>query len=73
LPAVGTYKRRKTGNAKPKRTLRQTGTQQTWNLLDQRLGGEESIVFLGEFLDQFLVLVQPNRSDNEHLIFRLGE
>jgi hypothetical protein len=52
-----------------KRTLGQTGTQQTRNLLDQRLGGEESVVFLGELLDQLLVLVQPNPNDNEHLPF----
>ena len=68
LPAVGGYKKGKIGNAKPKRTLGQTGSQQTGNLLDQRLRGEESVVFLGELLDQLLVLVQSNTDDDEHLI-----
>lgn len=68
LPAVGGYKKGKIGNAKPKRTLGQTGSQQTGNLLDQRLRGEESVVFLGELLDQLLVLVQSNTDDDEHLV-----
>lgn len=38
--------------------LVQTGTQETGNLLDERLGGEESVVLLGQFLHQLLVLVQ---------------
>lgn len=39
-------------------SLVQTGTQQTGNLLDQRLGGEEGVVLLGQLLHQLLVLVQ---------------
>ena len=38
--------------------LVQTRSQQTWNLLDQRLWSKESIVALGQLLDQFLLLVQ---------------
>jgi len=38
--------------------LVETRSQKTRNLLDQSLGGEESIVLLGELLDQLLVLVE---------------
>jgi hypothetical protein len=40
-------------------TLGETGTQQTRNLLDQGFGSQESIVLLGELLDELLVLVEP--------------
>lgn len=33
-------------------------TEDTWDLLDQGLGGDKSIVALGELLDKLLVLVQ---------------
>jgi hypothetical protein len=39
-------------------TLRQTWTQETRNLLDESVGGDESIVLAGKLLDQFLVLVE---------------
>ena len=39
-------------------TLGQTGTQETGDLLDQGLGGDEGVVFLGQLLDQLLVLVE---------------
>jgi hypothetical protein len=39
-------------------TLGETGTEQTRNLLDKRLGGQESVVLLGELLDELLVLVE---------------
>mmetsp|Transcript_2639 Transcript_2639/g.5979 ORF Transcript_2639/g.5979 Transcript_2639/m.5979 type:complete len:247 (+) Transcript_2639:252-992(+) len=38
--------------------LVQAGTQQTGDLRDQHLRGQESVVLLGEFLDEFLVLVE---------------
>jgi len=38
--------------------LVKTGSEKTGNLLDQNLGGEESIVLLGELLDLLLVLVE---------------
>jgi hypothetical protein len=38
--------------------LVETRTQKTRNLLDQSLGGKESIVLLGELLDELLVLVE---------------
>lgn len=40
------------------RTLGQTRTQETGNLLDQGVGSEEGIVLAGELLDELLVLVQ---------------
>lgn len=40
------------------RTLGQTRTQETGNLLDQRVGSQESIVLASELLDELLVLVQ---------------
>lgn len=42
-------------------TFGQTGTQQPGNLLDQRLGSQESVVLLGELLDELLVLVEPDK------------
>ena len=38
-------------------SLVETGAEKTWDLLDQGLGGEESIVLLGELLDKFLQLL----------------
>ena len=42
-----------------KRTLRETRTKQTRDLLDESLGRQESVVLLGELLDKLLVLVKP--------------
>ena len=39
-------------------TLGQTGTQETGDLLDQSLGGNEGIVLAGQLLDELLVLVE---------------
>lgn len=38
--------------------LGETWTQETWDLLDQGVGGDEGIVLAGELLDQLLVLVE---------------
>lgn len=46
--------------------LVETGTEQTWNLLDERLGGEEGVVFLGQLLHQLLVLVELLQSFGVH-------
>ncbi|KAI0832904.1 hypothetical protein BC628DRAFT_365188 [Trametes gibbosa] len=43
------------------RTLGETGTEKTRNLLDKSLRGQERIIFLGELLDELLVLVEPWR------------
>jgi len=42
-------------------TLGKTGSEQTRDLLDQSLGSQESVVLLGELLDELLVLVEPER------------
>ena len=39
-------------------SLGKTGTQETRNLLDQGVGGKESIVLAGELFDELLVLVK---------------
>ena len=36
--------------------LGETGAEQTGDLLDEGLGGEEGVVLLGELLDELLVL-----------------
>lgn len=36
----------------------QAWAQQTWDLFDQRFGGQEGVVFFGQLLHQFLVFVQ---------------
>ena len=43
-------------------TLGETRTEQTRDLLDQSFGTEESVVLLGQLLDELLVLVQPERA-----------
>lgn len=47
--------------------LVETGAEQTWNLLDERLGGEEGVVLLGQFLHQLLVLVEFLQSFSVHV------
>ena len=44
---------------KVSRTLGETVTEQTRDLLDEGLRGEESVVLLGKLLDELLVLVEP--------------
>lgn len=39
-------------------TLGQTGAKQTWDLLDQGVGGDEGIVLASQLLDELLVLVK---------------
>lgn len=46
--------------------LGQLRTKQSWNLLDQHLRSNESIVLLGQLLDQLLVLVQLLQVLNAH-------
>lgn len=53
-------------------SLVQTGTQQTRNLLNQRLGGQESVIRFGQFLDQLLVLVQLLQSFSIHEFNAVG-
>ena len=38
--------------------LGETGSEETRDLLDQSFGGQESVVLLGEFLDEFLVFIK---------------
>jgi len=47
-------------------SLGETGTKKTRNLLDQSLGGEESVVLLGELLDELFVLVELLQVLNGH-------
>jgi len=49
---------------KMRRTLGETGTKETGDLLDESLRGEESVVLLGELLDKLLVLVEPDASQH---------
>lgn len=44
--------------SREKHTLGQTGTEQTGNLLDEGVGGDEGIVLARELLDELLVLVE---------------
>ena len=42
------------------RTLGETGTKKTRDLLDESLRGQESVVLLCELLDELFVLVKPD-------------
>ena len=44
-------------------SLGETGTEETGDLLDQGLRGQEGVVLLGELLDELLVLVEPGGSE----------
>jgi hypothetical protein len=46
------------GGLRGRHTLGETWTQETWDLLDQGVGSDESIVLASELLDQLLVLVE---------------
>lgn len=48
--------------------LGETGAEQTGDLLDQGLGSEESIVLLGELLDELLVLVELLQILDSHVL-----
>lgn len=54
------------------RTLGKTGTEETRDLLDEGLRGQERIVLLGELLDELLVLVEP-MGDTLELVRRIHE
>jgi hypothetical protein len=43
--------------------LGETGPKETGDLLDEGLRGKESVVLLGEFLNELLVLVEPESND----------
>jgi hypothetical protein len=58
LPAAVDVSARNRPLRKHRHTLRETGTQETRNLLDQSVGSDEGIVLAGELLDQLLVLVE---------------
>jgi len=49
-------------------SLGETGTKETRDLLDQSLRGKESIVFLGELLDELLVFVELLQVVNGHVL-----
>jgi len=49
-------------------SLRETGSKETGNLLDQDFGSQESIVLLSELLDELLVLVQFFEIINGHVL-----
>jgi len=52
--------------------LRKTGTQETRDLLDQSVGSQESVVFLGKLLDELFVLVELLQIFNAH-VFELDK
>ena len=43
--------------------LRETGSKQTGDLLNQSFGGQESVVLLSELLDELLVFIEPGARD----------
>ena len=59
MPAAGLSTFRCTREGWRVRTLGETGAKETRDLLDERLGRQESVVLLGELFDKLLVLVKP--------------
>ena len=57
-----------TPQAGHKRTLGETGAKETRDLLDERLGRQESVVLLGELLDKLLVLVELLQVVDGHVL-----
>lgn len=51
--------------------LGETGTEKTWDLLDQLLGGDEGVVFAREFLDELFVLVEFLQIVDRHRLERV--
>lgn len=49
-------------------SLGETGTEETRDLLDQNFRGEESVVLLGELLDELLVLVELLQVLDRHVL-----
>ena len=52
--------------------LVKAGAQKPWDLLDERVGGEEGIILLGQSLDLLLVLVQLLQVISGHEVDTLG-
>lgn len=52
--------------------LGQLRTQKSWDLLDQNFGSDESVVLLGQLLDQLLVLVQLLQVIDGHSVNTTG-
>lgn len=44
---------------KARRTLGETRTEKTGDLLNESFGGQESVVLFGQLLDELLVFVKP--------------
>ena len=44
-------------------SLGETGPEETRDLFDQSFRGQESVVFLGELLDELLVFIEPGALD----------
>ena len=44
-------------------SLREPGSKQTGDLLNQGFGGQESVVLLSELLDELLVFIEPGTRD----------
>ena len=57
-----------TPQAGHKRTLGETGTKETGNLLDESLRGKEGIVLLGKLLNELLVLVKLLQVVDGHVL-----
>lgn len=49
-------------------SLGETGTEETRDLLDENFGSKESVVLLGELLDELLVLVELLQILNRHVL-----
>ncbi len=53
-------------------SLVKTGTKQTGNLLDERLGSKEGVVLVGQLLDELLLLVELLEIVGAHEVVSLG-
>ena len=58
LPAVDVSVRLPLNHSVMKHTLGETWTQETRDLLDQGIGGDEGVIFAGELLDQLFVFIE---------------
>ena len=68
MPAAGLSTFRCTREGWRVRTLGETGAKETRDLLDERLGRQESVVLLGELLDKLLVLVELLQVVDGHVL-----
>jgi len=48
--------------------LGEARSKETWNLLDQSFGGHESVILLGELLDELLVFVELFQVIDRHVL-----